>query len=172
MFAQTVNPPEKLLPWLNHQRSLTAKLKKERGEAILSILKQEWRNCSWWDRYVLGLAINSVMHRDIIMTAQNKACWYARTIIPCDCYEKNASFFMRLKEEALGVIIFDTPEIQRDRMIHYSIDSASLEYYWLPHHLRGTGERLWVRLSKFILPQSTFFYLVEILLPELLRMKN
>ncbi|KTD11418.1 chorismate--pyruvate lyase family protein [Legionella jamestowniensis] len=171
MPDQTVNPPERLLPWLTHQLSLTDKLKKERGEAVLSILKQEWKDCSWWDKYVLGLNINPVMHREIIMTSQNNACWYARTIIPHDCYEVNTSLFIRLKEESLGVIIFDTPEIQRERIVHYSIDSTSLEYYWLPHHLRERHS-LWVRLSKFALPQSTFFYLVEILLPELLRIKK
>ncbi|WP_147292333.1 chorismate--pyruvate lyase family protein [Legionella hackeliae] len=165
------SPPEMLLSWLSHPFSLTEKLKNERGEAVLTVLRQEWDACSWWDRCVLGLMDNPVMHREILMTAQNKPCWYARTIIPHSCYERGDLFFKRLEHESLGVIVFSNPAIKRECIIYYPINSSFLEYYWLPPHLREENEDLWIRLSLFSL-QKTFFCLIEILLPELLRIRN
>ncbi|WED44127.1 chorismate--pyruvate lyase family protein [Legionella cardiaca] len=171
--AASSSPPKVLLPWLKHEFSLTDKLKNEVGDASLTILNQQWKNPSWWDKFALGISTSSVMHREIIMSAHGTPCWYARTIIPDSCYQKNFLFFNRLNQESLGVIIFNTPQVKRNLMLQYAINASSLEYYWLPHLPMLTESKdLWSRLSIFSLQENVFFYLVEIFLPDFLRTIN
>lgn len=162
------NPPESLLPWLTHQSSLTEKLITEVGEAKLEILNQNWVKPNWWDKFTLGLSVESVMHREILMSAWQTPCWYARTIIPDFSYHANHTFFERLKHESLGVIVFNTPIVKRAIMLNYSINSQCLEYHWLPSYLIDKESMLWARLSIFTLSDKSPFYLIEIFLPALI----
>ncbi|KTC78316.1 chorismate--pyruvate lyase family protein [Legionella brunensis] len=169
LATKTDSPPAVLLPWLTHELSLTDKLKDECGEASLSVLNQRWEQPNWWDKFVLGLSGKKVIHREIIMSACDTPCWYARTIIPDHCYQANPPFYDRLQKESLGVIVFNTPAVKRNQMIHYPINVSCLEYHWFPSVLTEENSRLWVRLSIFSLAHNATFHLVEILLPGLLR---
>ncbi|MDI9819888.1 MULTISPECIES: chorismate lyase [unclassified Legionella] len=165
-------PPGCLLPWLKHEFSLTEKLKKEAGEARLEVLNQRWAKSGWWEKFVLGLSTDLVIHREILMQAYGNACWYARTIIPDYSYQAHTAFFHRLKQESLGLIVFNTPEVKRDFMRNYPVNDSCLEYYWLPQSLRGKGNHFWLRFSSFSFSGQSPFYLVEILLPDFLRKVN
>ncbi|MBA3536402.1 MAG: chorismate lyase [Tatlockia sp.] len=162
------SPPEKLKSWLNHNSSLTEKLKTLSGEAELQVLKQSWTLPNWWDKFTLGLAALPVIHRDILMHSCKIPCWFARTIIPNDSYQANRSFFDRLEQESLGSIVFNEPNIKRIVLHHYAIDEFCLEYYWLPVALQQSTIPFWTRFSIFSFPDGTCFCLVEILLPGLM----
>nr|HAT8713124.1 chorismate lyase [Legionella jordanis] len=166
-------PPTSLLPWLTYPYSLTDKLKEETGQANLLVLKQEWKAVTWWDKFTLGLVNDDlVFHREILMSSANRPCWYARTIIPESSHRNNQELFARLKQESLGVIVFNNSEVRRKHVHHYSIDFLSLEYYWLTKIHSEPGAKFWARFSVFTLKQGNPFYLVEIFLPELLRIKQ
>ncbi|KTC95314.1 chorismate--pyruvate lyase family protein [Legionella feeleii] len=162
-------PPAEIERWLKHQLSLTAKLKSDAGDARLEVLKQHWVRPNWWDKYTLGLQASLVMHRDILMSAKQNPCWFARTIVPELSYQTVPAFFARLKDESLGDLIFSETEVRREQMIHYAITQQSLEYYWLLPYLGNQKTALWSRLSVFTIAEKSPFYLLEVLLPDLLR---
>ncbi|HHF7343812.1 TPA: chorismate lyase [Legionella feeleii] len=165
-------PPAEIECWLKHQLSLTAKLKSDAGEARLKVLKQHWVRPNWWDKFTLGLQTSLVMHRDIIMLAEQNPCWFARTIIPELSYQTTPAFFARLQYESLGDLVFSEAEVRREQMIHYAINQQSLEYYWLQPYLGSQKTELWSRLSVFTIAEKSPFYLLEVLLPGLLRSIN
>ncbi|STX28937.1 4-hydroxybenzoate synthetase [Legionella beliardensis] len=176
-FFETIKtsilPPSELFPWLTHTKSLTKKLKEQAGEAHLIVLKQYWRNMTWWNRYVFELdASQPVFQREIIISAQGKKCWYARTIIPAHTYHTHQSFFARLEHESLGHLIFDNQEITRLALDYYLITPKSIEYYWLKSVITGNEENLWGRLAVFTINTQDPFYLVEIFLPDLLKVAH
>lgn len=161
------SPPVNLLPWLNHTGSLTDKLRCEAGDARLTVLHQGWHQADWWDRYTLDLADEQVFHREILMQANNKPCWYARTVIPQLTYQINQSFFERLNGEMLTGLIFGNPAVQRQFLFSYPVTSISYEYYWLNESMHNHATVLWARVAEYTVNQTGSFYLIEILLPAL-----
>jgi chorismate lyase len=171
VLVKSRNPPASLLSWLTYQSSLTDKLKTIAGDAQLKVVNQQWVLPSWWDKFMLGLSGMEVMQRNIMMVAWQIPCWYARTIIPNATYQAYRLFFDRLKHESLGDLIYNEPKIKRNS-INYEINSHCLEYHWLPTSLQAKNGQFWVRLSVFTIADSSPFYLVEILLPGLMRVSN
>ncbi len=160
-------PPKKLLPWLHYVDFLTDKLKSEAGDARLEVLSQRWASANWWDKHALKVQDVQVMHREIVMWAFEKPCWYARSIIPISTYEADTALFDRLRKESLGHLIFNGSMIKRHGMVIYPINDQSIEYYWLTDSMRQEASELWVRLSEFMVHDRWPFFLLEILLPGL-----
>ena len=162
-----------ILSWLTYKNSLTDRLNSHlKKPARLQRLCQHWTAPSWWDCHVLAIQKESVLHRDIIMWAEEKACWYARTILPISTYHAARSIFDRLENESLGQLIFNEPMIKRIDMLHYAVNKGSLEYFWLKKSLLDVEvleDEYWLRLSSFVVKDAFPFFLVEILLPDLMR---
>jgi len=158
-----------ILPWLECTTALTQKLKDASGEARLEILNQNWQAANWWDKYVVNITSDTIFQREILMSSRNHPCWYARTIIPEITYHANTGIFKRLSTESLGDIIFSEQQITRTSLQHYCINAKTIEYYWLQPDWRDNEEILYLRLSHFTINNLLPFYLVEILLPGLLR---
>ncbi|WP_131781646.1 chorismate--pyruvate lyase family protein [Legionella gresilensis] len=166
-------PPSSLLPWLTYEQSLTKRLQNLTGEAPkLTVLKQHWCYVNWWDKYVLGLKEGeSVIHREITISAKNKKCWYGRTIIPASTYQSYEDFFARLNHENLGQLIFSSKSISRFYHKFYAIKPETIEYYWVKP-LIYDNDVLWARFAVFAINNQAQFYLIEILLPDLLKVTN
>ena len=92
LYKAELNPPEWVIPWINHQDSLTDKLMLMTGDIHLKLLNQEWCRPTWWDQYVLHQQ-ETIFQREIIMESRGLSCWYARSIIPLKCYLLNPCFF-------------------------------------------------------------------------------
>jgi chorismate--pyruvate lyase len=103
------------------------------------------------------------------MWAKEDPCWYARTIIPNTSYQENDVFFNRLQKESLGALIFNESRIKRVHMMHYPVNTQSIEYHWVTKCVPCSVKTLWTRFSIFILNDEFPFYLIEILLPALER---
>lgn len=156
--------------WIYHESSMTDKLKKHSTHVTLDVMKHVWELTNSWDIQTLGLAFHQkVLHREILMWAENNPCWYARTILPQSTYEAKDAPFERLKTEALGDIIWTSPQFKRSNMKHYTITTDSPEYAWLTPLMHEQEKTLCVRLSTFMYDQQHPFYLTEILLPGLNR---
>jgi chorismate lyase len=160
-------PPENILPWLTYVELLTEKLYNQAGNTSMSVLNQSQTTATWWDRYVLKLDFEAVFHREIVTSAWEKPCWYARTIIPMTTYKSHKLLFDKLRFESLGKLIFGNNKIKRESLEYYSINKQDIEFQWLTRDLYKESEILWVRRSVFYLPTNAKFYLVEILLPDL-----
>lgn len=163
------NPPKELIHWLTCPDSLTEKLASSLGNATLIVQNECWRNTNWWEKYNLSYLQQKVFCREIIMYSQKTPCWYARTIIPQETYEKNYNFFKRLENESLGVIIFNTNGIRRELITYYPLDKRCIEFYWFGKEIKADVDTFWARFSIFSIEEKYQFYLVEIMLPGLLR---
>ena len=168
-MPRSVFPPATIIPWLAYTRSLTEKLNALTGDARLDVLHQSWDKPNSWDKKVLFLDCDQVMHREIAMWSLDSVCWYARTILPISTYQSNKALFERLQNESLGQLIFNSQQIERLSLTHYAISPDSIEYSWLNSNFHEDAPILWVRLSEFQVNHDSSFYLVEILLPGLLR---
>lgn len=168
-----------LLPWLCHEQFLTEKLKKTAGDARLEVLGQRWDMADDWDcahwAGTLAHQRTRVMHREIVMWAFDSPCWYARTVLPEATYLANPALFDRLQTQSLGHLIFHGTHITRVSLTSYGISAQSAEYAWLSEWMHQDTARLWVRSSEFSVletgdtHQTHSFFLVEILLPGLMR---
>ena len=138
------------------------------GEAGLSVLKHQRIATGWWEKFVLGIKSEFIWQREILMTAGQKTCWYARTLIPDETHQAYGSFFGRLQHASLGELIFGEQPIRRAAMVTYPVDWTCMEYYWMDSALKRQAPSLWVRLSQFAMDSTHSFYLIEILLPDLL----
>lgn len=159
--------PIPLSHWIHHQGPLTDKLQASVGTTALKVLSQQWQSASYWEKQVLLLKNQQVFQREILMTSQDKVYWYAKTIIPQSCYQLDTKFFQRLENESIRTLIFDTKEVHKANRIVYPIDDTCLEFYWLKHYLPESSGIFWVRFSELVFLNTSSFYLVEILLPEL-----
>lgn len=163
-------PPEKLTPWLEHQGSITDKLKALAGEAHLQLIKHRWELTDTWDQSTLHLKPKkSVLHREILMWAHNEPCWFARTVLPKTTYLKEETLFSRLETTPLGELIHHHPGIKRTSIRPYLIAAHSMEHTYLTHTLEHVSTPLWGRCSTFTLHNQHEFYLLEIFLPKLLK---
>jgi len=163
-------PPAVLAPWLTHQGSITDKLKAHAGEAHLQLLKHAWELTDSWDQQTLNLTPKlAVLHREILMQAHNKPCWFARTVMPKPTYQAEKALFSRLETTPLGELIHHHPDIQRTSIKPYPILPNSMEHSYLTHALEQPIKPLWGRCSTFTLHKQHEFYLLEIFLPDLLR---
>ncbi|WP_419421082.1 chorismate--pyruvate lyase family protein [Legionella sp. D16C41] len=171
--AVTSKPSAALLPWLTHQQSLTRRLQNTVGKVPqLTLLKQQWHKVDWWDQHVLGLKEGEkALHREIVISINARECWYGRTVIPINTYQHYEDFFARLKQESLGELIFGNNLITRMNLNYYCISAQSIEYYWLKPFLH-VNEDLWARFAVFAINKHLPFYLIEILLPDLLEATN
>lgn len=159
--------PEALRPWLHCLNPLTDKLKQQSGSADLLVLNQGWQTPDWWDKYLLELTDNRLFKREIVMLSHQIAYWYAKTIIPQTCYQVHPAFFDRLQSESVRNLIYDSKEVTRTQRIHYPINPLCVEYYWVKKYLPYCAQTLWVRLTELSFMQNHFFYVIEILMPEL-----
>ncbi len=166
-----LSPPKELLPWLTCTTYLTKKLHATSGNTALQVLQEQWLEVATpWDQQVLQLAPERVLHRDILMLAEARPCWFARTILPAATYQSEDGLFSRLRDEPLGNLIFQGSAIQRLELRHYPIVMTDPEYAWIPEGQHQQRTPLWVRLATFqVLSSQALFYLLEILLPELER---
>lgn len=167
IFFTETQDPDFLREWREHNGSLTDKLHAARGSTDLDLVFQNWCNLNWWERYFLNINDNRVFLREIIMKNAGIEYWYARTIIPQQCYDLNTNFFKRLEHESIRNLIFGETSVKRLNMICYPVNSENIEYHWVKHYIKAIQGSLWVRLAEYSVQSSESFFLIEILLPEL-----
>jgi chorismate--pyruvate lyase len=167
-YPVLATPDAALLPWLTHAGSLTAKLEGFCKHSDLTVLSQTWKESGWWANYHLGLVKQRVLERTITLSAKAVPCWFARTLVPLQTYNAHQELFERLRNESLGDIIFSEPAISRLVLCHYPITPHCIEFQWLPAAFAEQKTVFWARLSVYTIACNRF-YLIEILLPGLLR---
>lgn len=161
-----------LTEWLNYSDSLTDKLKQLKGDAQVQLISQCWMSTDWWCSNFLQITDSKVYKREIIMKSHNITYWYARSIIPQKCYNLDPAFFGRLEKESIKNLIFKESRVQRVHRFSYPVDEQCLEFYWAKRNLHHVEGELWVRLTEYSFQEKEYFYLVEIMLPELENMNT
>jgi len=177
-------------PWVFYTESLTEKLRLLADDVRLEVLSHRIGSLDEWAQTALKISDPVGLVREIVTWAQHQRCWYARTVIPQATLQAGESLFARLGHEPLGQLIFSNPHIQRvdlsprllmgpaadttlatlpEKMLQglQCIHYPSAEWHWLPADCCLPQDRLWGRLSTFMLHQQYPFYLYEIFLPNL-----
>lgn len=167
ILSTDIKESKLLSEWLNHKNSLTDKLLSAKGSVDLELLSQKWVKPTWWDNYLLPIKSDLLFQREIMMRSQNIDYWYARTIIPQQCYSLNPKFFYRLEHESIRNLIFGNEDVERVNMACYTIDKQCIEFHWVKKYINTLKGTLWVRFAEFSFQRLESFYLMEILLPEL-----
>ena len=167
LYLADVKEPPTLSSWIHYQQSLTDKLQQATGSANIVLLSQQWVKPSWWDKYLLMIDDPVIFQREITMQSQDVAYWYAKTLIPQQCYDLNPDFFNRLQQESVRNLVFDCEQVKRVQMLSYPVDINCIEYSWAKKYLPKLETELWVRYSEYSFLDQESFYLLEILLPEL-----
>jgi chorismate lyase len=161
-----------ITPWVTHKGSITDKLKALATNTHLLVLNNIWEQTDEWDHKNLCLSPNiEVLHRDILMWAEQQPCWYARTILPKSVYHTEKALFDGLKTKALGDRSHNHPHISRTHIIPYTIHTNMSEFNFLKKALKHNTptNTLWGRISTFTIHTQFDFYLLEIFLPGILR---
>jgi len=165
-----MQPPKRLVGWLNCESFLTQKLKELTGDATLKVLHQSMSPTNAWEREILLVNDPGVLRRDILMYSNDTPCWYARTVVADSTYAANTELFARLNHETLGHLIFFDTQITRSSIEKYSISASSIEYSWLPAALSQSARILWMRKSTFHIHKTWPLFLMEIYLPGLVQL--
>ncbi len=153
--------PTEKFEWLSYTDVLTERLRKQSAQVEMTVLSHEWVPSNWWERSVLHLNTD-LIRRDILMQAEGKPRWFARTIIPKITYALDPAFFDRLYNEPLGKLIFNESRVVRHMIHSYGIDNRHLEFYWLNRDWFKNSDGIWMRLSFLEFMQAAPFYLAEI----------
>lgn len=165
--ALNIEISDVLNQWMRCQTPITLKLQELTGEAQLEILSQEWVRPNWWDVHFLKLKTQKIYQREIFMRSHGSVYWYARTVIPEQCYQLDPAFFKRLERESIRYLIFNEPRVQRINQMVYPVNRECMEFYWIKKHLKNIAGIFWVRLVEYSFHTTESFYLIEILFPEL-----
>lgn len=166
-------PASILSPWLQpNTHPQTDFLKELSGDATLKLIQQDFYQTNSWERLLLNIADPQTFRREIIMYSHEKPCWYARTIIPESCFHHDTAFFEQLYTKTLTTLVYNQPKVRRQVFLSYGINEKCQEYHWVKKLNLPLTSPLWVRLSTFIFQEKAPFYLLEILLPDLMRLQS
>lgn len=163
------DPPFFLQQWLDYPVSISDRLKNKSGKIRLEVLTHSWSYpLDIWDHIILQ-STTLFFRREIIMWANQHACWYARTLIPQTTYEIHKKFFNDLDTKPLGELIWNNSAIQRTQMQQFCIEENQPEHL-IFKKMGYNAPILWGRCSTFGIQSTTNplnFFLLEIFLPDI-----
>lgn len=92
IFSLKAQCSKQFLEWINYHYSLTDKLSKATGGVQLKLISQQWISTDLWSKNLLEIQDALVFQREIIMKSHDVPYWYARSIIPKKCYNRDPAF--------------------------------------------------------------------------------
>lgn len=156
-MSDKIKPPLKLMSWLSHASSLTAKAQEKGHEVKVSVLSQQW--------------CGRLFQRQIVMMSDEQPWWYGQTLIPYQTYQLRSMAFSSLANNPLGTILYRDPSIylvQRHSIVLCADEfTHSIGKLFLYDELES-NQLLWGRASIFNIENQPL-YLKEIFLPEMLK---
>lgn len=146
--------PARLLPWLTHADSLTARLKvHSQGAFGVQVLRQGWglpradeaRRAAMKPR-------QQALIREVLLMGKGQPWVYARSILPATSLQGPLRYLRQLDSRPLGSLLFQYPGMYRDQI---EITQLDLQYVQLPATAQVDG-LVWGRRSCFYLQQKPF----------------
>ena len=123
--------PESVRHWLLDRGSLTARLiAASNGDFKVQVLEQSWRTPFLNESQLLGIKPRQkALIREVILLCHGQPWVYARSIIPHQSLQGRLGFLRKLKDSALGALLFKDPHLQRS---HFQINRISLPQAAIP----------------------------------------
>lgn len=152
-----MNIDEKIHYWLHYQSSLTESVVQAGYDVQIVVLKEQW--------------LNDVFKRDVIITCDNKPCWYGRTIIPLKTFLLKKDDFYQLGNTPIGTMLFHSQDIHCIKRRFFK-----WRRHWYhqikPHQeVNCPSGSLWGRATTFHIKHLPLF-LMELFLPEVCNLRR
>lgn len=166
-----VNNPTELQIWLSHAGSFMQRLE-DHGikNPTIDVIREDWFIPEAWESELLQLkSSEQTFIREVCIYSDTKIWLYGRTVVPQDML-RGKQELSHLKNRPLGSVLFQDPEIKRDKFEFTYIEPGKL---WQGFSPVDQQQASWVRRSLFKLYDHSLL-LTEILMPDLttLCMKN
>lgn len=141
--------PASVRPWLLDTGSLTARLvKASGGDFRVQVLSQRWQRPRLSERLLLGLGDRELaLVREVALLCRGEPWVFARSVMPASSLQGRLRHLRKLRDSALGALLFRDPGMKRAPYELARIDGASTA---IPAELR-TPRSLWGRRSCFYL---------------------
>lgn len=155
----TISPS--LRSWLLEEKSLTQRMR-EYGDVQIKVLAEYWSRGLPSEYALLNVPdTESLWHRDVVITVNNKSWMAARTCIPHNTLEHLDSL-KNLGNHSLGDLIFAKLNGNRNKLEYASLSPKHVLYQLAKNEI-DWGEPLWGRRSvlqvneKSLLLNEVFF---------------
>lgn len=161
--ALTMGQHAPLLSWLQHQGSLTARLRAHcRGQFSVEVLRQHWGTATPEESRALGIPPRArVLIREVLLKGYGQPWVWARSLLPERSLTGPLRCLRKLDDQPLGGWLFKQPGLQRGPVTIRSFPAADP---CLPAAL-GIGQPLWGRRSVFRVLDKPLL-VSEVFLPE------
>ncbi len=135
--------------WLLDRGSLTARLvAASGGDFRVQVLAQRWSRPLPGERELLGMAPREqAVVREVLLHCNGEPWVYARSLMPASSLRGRLRHLRKLKDSALGALLFSDPGMRREPYQIARLDGRSAA---IPPALRGDSA-LWGRRSCFYL---------------------
>jgi len=152
--------PDSVRPWLLDRGSLTERLiKASNGNFRVELIEQSWRVPTADEAALLEMKPRQkALIREVLLFCNDEPWVYARSIIPFSSLQGSLRFLRKLKNSALGALLFKDPYLMRS---HFEIANIRLPNYLIP--VEG-ADSVFGRRSLFFLHEQPLS-VAEIFLP-------
>lgn len=152
--------PYSVRPWLLDRRSLTARLlEASHGDFRVERISQGWQVPAHDEALLLKLKPRQkALVREVLLYCHNEPWVYARSVIPPTSLAGSLRFLRKLKNSALGSLLFKDPNLQRSP---FEVAAVQLPNHSIPIYSDG---QVFGRRSLFHLYQQPLL-VAEIFLP-------
>ncbi|WP_372783672.1 chorismate lyase [Litorivivens sp.] len=141
--------PREIRPWLLDRGSLTARLvRASGGDFRVQVLEQSWQCPRGSERHLLDMGERKrAIIREVLLICRGEPWVFARSVLPAASLEGRLRHLRKLKDSALGALLFSDPSMQR---APYEVATIAGDDSALPPAVR-TDTTLWGRRSCFFL---------------------
>lgn len=147
--------------WLLDKHSLTARLiKASQGDFRVELIQQSWRLPTADESKLLALKSREVaLVREVLLICHGQPWVFARSVIPASSLRGKLGFLRKLKNSALGALLFKDPSLQRS---HFEVARIQLPH---PHIPVQSSANIYGRRSLFYWKNKPLL-VAEIFLPN------
>ena len=145
----SVQLPQQIRPWLLDRGSLTARLVRAGGgDFRVQVLEQAWQRPRFTERRLLEMGDREQgIIREVLLLCRGEPWVYARSVLPAQSLEGRLRHLRKLRDSALGALLFSDPGMRR---APYEVAAIEGDSRLIPSAQR-VDATLWGRRSCFYL---------------------
>jgi chorismate--pyruvate lyase len=164
-------PDDRLAGWLLNPHSFMQRLKQAGIRAArVQVIKQRWEFPNRQDAAYLGLEPRRyALVREVLIASKENPWMFARTVIPRATLTGREQLLARLKNRAIGTMLFNNPRVRRSDFEFAQVNKAQQDYKKIWQHCDLETPELWARRSVFYLPEKKLS-LTEVFFPTLMEL--
>lgn len=161
--------PPHLKPWLDEPGSLTKRLRRHcDGRFGVRVLREGWRMPALAEARMLRLRTQSLgWVREVVLTCDDRACVFARTVMPVRILRGHYRCLRHLGARPLGSLLFGRDTIRRGPLTMARL-APGHRLFEQVRQVAETKDPLWARRSVFHVGEKPLL-ITEVFLPALLR---